>query len=164
VTDVGDRAEHVEDRLGGDRGDVAAAGQAAQEQGVTLLGGARLQRADDLGAARVQPHPAGIRTLGEVVGDTLGAAGRDLEADDPVHPAGPRPVDHPGHPQVGGVDQPAVAAGDRLVGDAERRREHPERRPRRHGQRVEKLAINVVELIGFHGFQLNRVEFRRDGG
>ena len=88
--------------------------------------------------------------------------GADLQADDPVHPSGPRPVMRPVYPQVGGVHQPAVPARDGLVGDAEHRGEHAERCPRRHDQRVEKLAVNLVELTGFHGYKLNDVEFRRD--
>ena len=151
VGDVRDRGEHVQDGLRGDAGDVTAARQPGQEERVALLGGARLQRADDLGAARVQPHPARIRPLGEGVGDTLGAARGDLQADHPVDPAGSRPVDEAGHPQVGGFDQAAVPTRDRLVGDAERGRQHPERRPRGHDQSVEKLAVNLVELTGFHG-------------
>ncbi len=74
-----------------------------------------------------------------------------------------RPVDEAGDAQVGGFRQAAVAARDRLVGDAERRRQHPERGPRGHDQRVEKLAVNLVELTGFHGYKLSGVEFRRDG-
>jgi hypothetical protein len=28
---------------------------------------------------------------------------------------------------------------------------------------VEKLAVNLVELTGFHGYELTDVGFRRDG-
>ena len=145
----------MQDRLGRDGRDMTAAGQPAQEQRVALLRGAGLERADDLRPARVQPHPAGIRALGQAVGDALGAAGGGLQTDDPVHPPGLRPVDEAEHAQPGRFRQPPVPARDGLVGDPQRGGQHAVGRPRRHQQRVEKLAVNGVQLTGFHGGQLN---------
>ena len=70
VARPGARGENVQDRVRGDCSDLAAAGQAAQEQGVALLRAcAPASDADDLGAARGQPNPAGIRPAGQGVGD-----------------------------------------------------------------------------------------------
>jgi hypothetical protein len=116
----------MQDGLRRDGRDVTAAGKAAQEKRVALLRGARLQRADDLGAARVQPDPPGIRALGKGVGDALGAARGGLQADQPVGPPGAWSVNEAEHPQASGFRQPAIPARDGLVGDPECRREHAE--------------------------------------
>jgi len=74
----------------------------------------------------------------------LRAARGGLQADDPVHPAGALAVDEAVHPQADGFRQPAVPARDGLVGDADDLREQPERRSRRHRQRVQQLPVNGI--------------------
>ncbi len=70
----GPRGELVQDRVRGDLYHPAAAGQPAQEQGVALLRRARLHHAADLGAARGQANPAGVRPAGQGIGERIGAA------------------------------------------------------------------------------------------
>ena len=54
------------------------------------------------------------------------------------------------------IDGPRAGWVDWLV------RLQAERRPRRHRQRVEKLAVHLIELTDFHGYKRNDVEIRLD--
>ena len=158
----GPGAEVVQDRVRGDLHHPAAAGQAAQEQGVALLRAAGLQRADDLGPAGGEVDPPGVRTAGQGLGDRVGAARGGLQPDEPVDPAQPGSVEHAEHAQPRRLAQPAVTPGGGLVGDPGHVGDGAEGRPGLDRQDMEICRSTASSISTSTQISVVRVEIRRN--
>ena len=146
----------VQDRVRGDLHDAAAAGQAAQEQGVALLGGPRFERARDFGTPGGKAYPAGVRAAGQGLRERVGTARGRLQPEEPAGPAQLGSVDHAEHAQPGRFAQPAVPAGGGLVGDSGHLGEGAEGRPGLDRQDVDNLPIDGIQHRHFHEDQRSR--------
>ncbi|CAM5708369.1 hypothetical protein STENM327S_03483 [Streptomyces tendae] len=147
---AGSAVEAVQDLVGVDLQDARGARQLAEEQVVPVAGTARPGTEDDLGAAPGQPDPVGVGPLGEGVRDGRCAVGDAAQPQRPVVLAEPLGVPDGDHPQPALGAQPAVAAGDGLVGDAEHRPDAAEGGAAVHLQSVQHAQVEFVEGVGFH--------------
>ena len=120
-----------------------------QKCGASLLV-VRIDHAGDLGAARGQLDPTGVRPFGQRGGHRCRRIGRTADPHRPVRATQSLTVELADHPDSVLVAHPTVAAGNRLLRSAQDLRHPAERHPPVDVERVDDSVIQLIEDGGFH--------------